>query len=44
LSASMVRELAMLGGDLDEVVPPNVAEALRRKFGQTVPAADVRDV
>ena len=32
LSASMVRELAMLGGNLDEVVPPNVAAALKAKF------------
>jgi pantetheine-phosphate adenylyltransferase len=44
LSASTVRELAMLGGKLDEVVPPNVAEALRRKFGYANVAADVRDV
>src|SRR5438132_5124036 len=33
LSASVVRELATLGGDLTAVVPPNVANALRRKFG-----------
>lgn len=32
LSASMVRELALLGGKLDEVVPPNVAAALKAKF------------
>lgn len=32
LSASMVRELAMLGGNLDEAVPPNVAAALKAKF------------
>lgn len=32
LSASMVRELAMLGGKLDGVVPANVAAALRAKF------------
>ncbi len=32
LSASMVRELALLGGNLDEVVPPNVAAALKAKF------------
>jgi pantetheine-phosphate adenylyltransferase len=43
LSASVVRELAMLGGDLSEVVPTNVAEALKRKFHATV-AADVRDI
>jgi pantetheine-phosphate adenylyltransferase len=44
LSASMVRELAMLGGKLDGVVPPKVAEALRRKFDSRLQAADVRDV
>jgi len=44
LSASIVRELAMLGGNLDDVVPPNVAEALRRKFGHESLTADVRDV
>jgi pantetheine-phosphate adenylyltransferase len=44
LSASMVRELAMLGGRLDEVVPPNVASALRAKFGFVEQAADVRDI
>ncbi len=44
LSASMVRELAMLGGKLDGVVPPRVAEALRRKFDSRLQAADVRDV
>ena len=44
LSASMVRELAMLGGRLDEVVPPNVASALRTKFGFADEAADVRDI
>ena len=30
LSASVVRELAMLGGNLRNVVPTNVADALRR--------------
>lgn len=44
LSASTVRELAMLGGKLDEVVPRNVAEALRAKFGYAGQTADVRDV
>jgi len=44
LSASVVRELAMLGGKLGEVVPPNVEEALRRKFGINQAMADVRDV
>jgi pantetheine-phosphate adenylyltransferase len=44
LSASMVRELAMLGGKLDGVVPPNVAEALRHRFDSLAQTADVRDV
>jgi pantetheine-phosphate adenylyltransferase len=44
LSASVVRELATLGGKLHEVVPPNVEAALRRKFGQGSVVADVRDV
>ena len=44
LSASTVRELALLGGKLDKIVPPPVAEALQAKFGQTVKTADVRDV
>ena len=44
LSASMVRELALLGGKLDEVVPPNVAAALAAKFNRQAHAADVRDV
>ncbi len=44
LSASVVRELAMLGGNLDEVVPPNVARALRHKFAGADNTADVRDI
>jgi pantetheine-phosphate adenylyltransferase len=44
LSASTVRELAMLGGNLDEIVPPNVAEALKSKFRHAAQVADVRDV
>jgi pantetheine-phosphate adenylyltransferase len=44
LSANMVRELAMLGGRLDEVVTPVVAEALRAKFVKGGQAADVRDI
>jgi pantetheine-phosphate adenylyltransferase len=32
LSASVVREVAMFGGNLDDVVPPNVAKALKSKF------------
>ncbi len=44
LSASVVRELAMLGGKLEDVVPPNVAEALQSKYKRGLAAADVRDV
>jgi pantetheine-phosphate adenylyltransferase len=32
ISATLIREIASLGADLDQLVPPNVAEALRRKF------------
>lgn len=32
LSASTVKEIAMLGGCVDGMVPPHVAEALRLKF------------
>jgi pantetheine-phosphate adenylyltransferase len=34
LSSSLVREVAMLGGDVSKYVPPNVLEALERKFGR----------
>ncbi len=44
LSASVVRELAMLGGKLEDVVPPNVAEALQAKYKRGLAAADVRDI
>jgi pantetheine-phosphate adenylyltransferase len=33
ISASMVREVARYGGDVTGLVHPNVADALRRKFG-----------
>ena len=32
LSASVVREVAMFGGNLDDVVPPNVAKSLKSIF------------
>lgn len=44
LSASTVRELAQLGGKLDRIVPPPVAEALGDKFSMIANTADVRDV
>lgn len=34
LSSSIVRELAALGGDVSKFVPPEVAEALARKYAQ----------
>ena len=34
VSSSMVREIAALGGGVDQFVPPPVAEALRRKLGK----------
>jgi pantetheine-phosphate adenylyltransferase len=34
LSASMVRELAQFGGDLDDLVPPHIAVALHRVYGR----------
>lgn len=33
LSASTVKEIAMLGGCVDGMVPPHVAEALKSRFG-----------
>jgi pantetheine-phosphate adenylyltransferase len=35
VSAGLVREVASLGGDVTAMVPPNVAEGLRRKFAGT---------
>ncbi len=43
LSASTVRELALLGGKLDGVVTANVAKALRSRLGHGIQTADVRD-
>ena len=36
VSASLLKEVARLGGDIREMVPPNVAEALYSKFGNPV--------
>ena len=33
ISSSLIKEVAMLGGDISDIVPPAVAEALARKFG-----------
>ncbi len=32
LSSTIVKEVASLGGDIDKMVPPNVARALRERF------------
>lgn len=37
LSASTVREIASLGGDIRSMVPPNVAEALYARFNREGP-------
>jgi pantetheine-phosphate adenylyltransferase len=37
VSAQLVREVATFGGDVTGLVPPNVAEALRRKLGARGP-------
>ena len=36
VSASLLKEVAKLGGDIREMVPPKVAEALYEKFGNPV--------
>ena len=36
VSASLLKEVARLGGNIREMVPPNVAEALNTKFGSPV--------
>jgi len=49
LSSSTVREVASLGGDVSTMVPPLVAEALKRRFRelgesqQIVPTTSLRD-
>lgn len=49
LSSSTVREIASLGGDVNDMVPPIVAKALRRRFKelgegqQLVPTTSLRD-
>ncbi len=37
LSSSLIKEVAMLGGDITGMVPPHVAEAVYGKFGMTSP-------
>ena len=36
VSASLLKEVAKLGGDIKDMVPPNVAEAVYSKFGLPV--------
>ena len=36
VSASLLKEVAKLGGDITEMVPPNVAQAVYSKFGLPV--------
>jgi pantetheine-phosphate adenylyltransferase len=50
LSGTTVREIASLGGDVSSLVPPHVAQALRRRFGEMgddglrdVPLTELRD-
>jgi pantetheine-phosphate adenylyltransferase len=35
LSASMIKEIAKLGGDVEGMVPPHVVEALQLRYSQT---------
>ena len=37
LSSSLIKEVAMLGGDITGMVPPHVNEAVHAKFGLPVP-------
>lgn len=34
ISSSLIKEVAMLGGDISDIVPPPVAAALAEKFGR----------
>lgn len=40
LSSSLIKEVASLGANLDGLVPPLIARALREKFGVAEPAED----
>lgn len=42
LSASTVKEIAMLGGCVDGMVPPRVAEAMKARFGGSIDAVEER--
>ncbi|MER3400752.1 MAG: pantetheine-phosphate adenylyltransferase [Thermoflexus sp.] len=47
ISSSIVREIALLGGDISAMVPPHVARALAAKAaaraGETVPIVSIRE-
>jgi pantetheine-phosphate adenylyltransferase len=47
LSSSTVREIALLGGDLSSMVPPQVAQALRKRYQELgdshMPPTSLRD-
>lgn len=47
ISSSIVREIALLGGDVSAMVPPHVARALAAKAaaraGETVPIVSIRE-
>ena len=47
ISSSIVREIALLGGDVSSMVPPHVARALAAKAaertGETVPIISIRE-
>jgi len=47
LSSSTVREIASLGGDLNSMVPPQVAHALRKRYQELgdshMPPTSLRD-
>jgi pantetheine-phosphate adenylyltransferase len=40
ISSSFIREVASLGGDVSDLVPPHVAEALRLRFDAAHPVPD----
>ena len=42
ISSSIIKEVASLGGSVDALVPPHVAEALRNRFDASVAAYGLR--
>ena len=37
ISSSLLKEVALLSGDVTDMVPPHVAKAVYSKYGMTVP-------